>query len=132
MSSVCTMRLYKYGLEILSLWQILNFLVWKRHGSIVKSLTFDLEIILSNIHCNIKLFTKKCAKTKISQNVIDYTFLKSPYHGEFKCAKIFAKFSLKASMQKSLQNFFAKIVFSAFFVQGLPKSSKKSKSNDRK
>ena len=28
-----------------------------------------------------------------TQNVINYTFLKSPCHGEFKYAKIFAKFS---------------------------------------
>ena len=58
--------------------------------------------------------------------MIIHTFLKNPYHGEFKCAKIFAKssktkfvfkehlkickFFLKASVQIHMQNFFAKIV----------------------
>ena len=56
--------------------------------------------------------------------MINYTFLKRPYFGEFKYAKIFAKFQklnlysrkienvqfpLKASMQKFMQNFIANL-----------------------
>ena len=40
------------------------------------------------------------------------------------------KFSIKVSVQKTMQNFFAKIVQSTSFVQGFSKSYKKSKYND--
>ena len=46
-----------------------------------------------NIYCNIKLLSKNVQKQKLREIIIKYTFLKSPYHGEFKYAKIFAKFS---------------------------------------
>ena len=45
---------------------------------------------ISNIYCNIKFLRKKMCKNK---NMINYTFLKSPYHGQFKSAKIFENFS---------------------------------------
>ena len=77
-------------------------------------------------------------KTKSAQNMINYTFMKSPYYGQFKYAKIFVNFS--KAIQGKLKNvqfllrllckFLRNKVQSAFFVQGFPKSYKKSKSND--
>ena len=51
-------------------------------------LTSGLPIIV----CNINLLSKKCAKTKSARNMINYTFLKSAYHCEFKFSKISRKF----------------------------------------
>jgi len=76
----------------------------------------------------IQIFIAKSSyvQEKIAQNAKTYTFLKSPAPSQFKCTKrLFAKFlkpkcvlkklkmcklPLKASVQKSVQNFFAKIV----------------------
>ena len=68
-------------------------------------------------------YLKKCGgkKIKISKNVINYTFLKSPRFSKFKSAK---------SLQKSTQNFFAKVVQSAFFFICFPKSYKMLKFKD--
>jgi len=79
--------------------------------------------------------------------MIDYIFLISPHHSDFKHAKIFAKFQkinlysrkieneqilFKGICAKILAKFFLKIVQSASICSRLSKSYKKSKYNNRK
>lgn len=66
----------------------------------------------------LQLLSKKFAKAKSAGNVINYTFLKSPTHGESRHAQIFVNF--------------AKLDQSASFCSRFPKSDKNSKSNCRK
>ena len=86
----------------------------------------NLQICKSlSIYCNIKLLSKRCAKAKRAQKLINNTFLKSPCKDEFKYVKIWAKFlktkfvfkenwkyanSFKALVQKSMQNCFENLL----------------------
>ena len=105
---------------------------------IITPKAFDLEQVIKNLQQvgqagkNVDApkedclnFGKQCFKLLYYFIMINYTFLKSPYHGKLKYAKIL-KEMCNFSVQKIKQNFFAS------FVQGFPKSYKKSTSNYRK
>ena len=67
---------------------------------------------------NYKYLLLQLLSKKSAGNVINYTFLKSPTHGESRHAQIFVNF--------------AKLDQSASFCSRFPKSDKNSKSNCRK
>ena len=80
-------------IQIYSIWYTFKkplgstLIICKKYLQICKS---------SNNYCNIKLLSNKCAKTKRARKMINYTFVKSPWHGEFKYAKFSKnKFVLK-------------------------------------
>ena len=81
---------------------------------------------ISNIYCKIKLLSKKCAKTKCAWNIMNYTFLKSPWPSHFKYAKSCSKtknvqISFDRLFAKNLQFFFAKLVQSVSLCHRLSK-----------
>ena len=101
-------------------------IICKKSANVQKS-----KCLLRNL-----VIKQKMCKIKNAQITTNYTFLKSHWLSKFKCVKSYAnfktqmcnqeklkicKFSLKASVQNSVKNFFAKIVQYACFCYWLPK-----------